>query len=133
MLPRSGITARPSLRWACRSPSGHTGRGDFRGGVSRGLLRSISMDRQGMIAGMLFTAALWWATFRLLRRAGAGDVQWAVYGIALPSSACTRFYSRSIASETFSQATLALLAMWTMTRAWGVCSTRSSSAVSLRC
>lgn len=80
----------------------------------RGLM---SMDRQGMLTGMLFTAALWWAMFWLLRRAGAGDVQWAVYGAALAILGThLGFYSRSYASETFSHATLALLAMWTVTR-----------------
>ncbi len=59
----------------------------------------------------------WWAMFRLLKKAGHGDVQWAVYGVLIAIFGThLGFYSRSFGSESLAQTFLAVLAVWVLTR-----------------
>ncbi len=77
----------------------------------------MSLDRQAILIGWALTIIFWWAMVGLLRHAAYGDVQWIVYGVALATVGTQLgFYSRSYASETLSQAFLAVMALWVVTR-----------------
>jgi hypothetical protein len=79
--------------------------------------RFMSAGRQAIWISWVFTVVFWWAMARLLLRAAYGDMHWAVYGVLVATVGThAGFYSRSYASETFSQALLAVMMMWTVTR-----------------
>jgi len=79
-------------------------------------------DPQVQWIGWGFAVIFWLAMFRLLRRAGIGDVQWAVYGVLIAIFGTHMgFYSRSLGSEALSQTFLVLLAVWVLSRErWGI-------------
>jgi hypothetical protein len=77
----------------------------------------MSANRQALWIGWAFTVIFWWAMAQLLRRAAYGDMHWTVYGILVAIAGThAGFYSRSYASETFSQTILGVMVLWTVTR-----------------
>ena len=77
----------------------------------------ITFEQQANWTGWAFTVLFWWAMFKLLYLAAEGDLRWTVYGILVAAIGTQLgFYSRSYGSETFSQAFLAVMVYWVLSR-----------------